>query len=119
MIGQFLKHYKIESKLGAGGMGVVYRATDTHLGRSVALKVLPPALLKDPSRRKRFVQEAKTASSLNHPNIITIYDINAADGIDFISMEFVSGRTLDRVIPRQGLPTAEALRISIQVADAL
>lgn len=123
MIGQFLKHYKIESKLGAGGMGVVYRATDTHLGRSVALKVLPPALLKDPSRRKRFVQEAKTASALNHPNIITIYDIDSADidgePVDFIAMEHIAGKTLDHLIGKQGMPVKNALGIAAQIAAAL
>lgn len=100
-------------------MGVVYKALDTRLERAVALKVLAADKVADPDRKRRFVQEAKAASALNHPNIITIYDINAADGIDFISMEFVAGRTLDRVIPRQGLPPSEALRISIQIADAL
>ncbi len=123
MIGQFLKHYKIESKLGAGGMGVVYLATDTHLGRSVALKVLPPELLKDPSRRKRFVQEAKTASALNHPNIITIYDIDSVevDGqpVDFIAMEHIAGKTLDHLIGKQGMPLKEALGIASQIAAAL
>jgi tRNA A-37 threonylcarbamoyl transferase component Bud32 len=123
MIGRFLKHYKIESKLGAGGMGVVYRATDTHLGRSVALKVLPPALLKDPSRRRRFVQEAKTASALNHPNIITIYDIDTVelDGVpvDFIAMEHIAGKTLDLLIGKQGMPVKDALSIAAQIAGAL
>lgn len=123
MIGQFLKHYKIESQLGAGGMGVVYLARDTHLGRSVALKVLPPTLLKDPSRRKRFVQEAKTASALNHPNIITIYDIDSAEiggqAIDFIAMEYIEGKTIDRLIGKQGMPVKDALRIAAQIAGAL
>ncbi len=119
MISRSIGHYQIGEKLGEGGMGVVYKALDTRLERAVALKVLAADKVADPDRKRRFVQEAKAASALNHPNIITIYDINAADGIDFISMEFVAGRTLDRVIPRQGLPPAEALRISIQIADAL
>ena len=123
MIGQFLKHYRIESKLGAGGMGEVYLATDTHLGRAIALKVLPPALLQDPSRRKRFVQEAKTASALNHPNIITIHDIDTVelDGqpVDFIAMEFIAGRTLDKLIGKQGMPVKDALAIATQIAGAL
>src|SRR5436190_15728312 len=94
MISGSLKHYRIQETLGKGGMGVVYLALDTHLDRQVAVKVLPPEALADPERRKRFVQEAKSASALNHPNIITIYDIDTADGIDFIVMEYVAGATL-------------------------
>src|SRR6266545_2478760 len=102
MIGQTIHHYRIESKLGEGGMGVVYKARDTRLDRAVAIKVLPPESVSDPERRKRFVQEAKAASALNHPNIITIHEIDTADGMDFIVMEYVPGKSLDRVIPRRG-----------------
>ena len=98
MIGQTLGHYRIESKLGEGGMGVVYRAFDTHLDRAVAIKVLRPDVTASPERRRRFVQEAKSASALNHPGIIHIYDIDTAnlpDGpIDFLAMEFVNGGSL-------------------------
>src|SRR5262249_36303383 len=101
------------------GMGVVYKARDTHLDRFVAIKVLPPERVADPERKKRFVQEAKTASALNHPNIIHIYDIDQQDGIDFIAMEYVQGKTLDQLIPRHGMRLNEALKMSVQMADAL
>src|SRR5713226_7953139 len=103
MIGQTLDHYRIESKVGEGGMGVVYRARDLRLDRPVALKVLPAETVADPERKRRFVQEAKAASALNHPNIITIHDIDSDGGVDFIAMEYVEGKTLDRLIPRHGL----------------
>src|SRR5215469_13833607 len=97
MIGHTLGHYKIEEKLGEGGMGVVYRAVDTRLGRVVAIKVVGASAAIDADRKSRFFQEARAASALNHPHIITIYDIGAADGADYIVMEFVSGKTLDAV----------------------
>ena len=119
MIGQTLAHFEILEKLGEGGMGVVYKARDTHLDRLVAIKLLPPDKVADLDRRLRFVQEAKTASALNHPGIVTIYDIAQHDGVDFIAMEFVPGRTLDRVIARRGLRLTEAVDYGIQIADAL
>src|SRR5712692_4674140 len=94
MIGQTLGRYRIESKLGHGGMGAVYRALDLHLDRPVAIKVLRAAATADPERKRRFIQEAKAASALNHPNIVTIYDIDKDQGVDFIAMEYVDGRTL-------------------------
>src|SRR5215471_1647577 len=107
MIGKTISHYRILEKLGEGGMGVVYKARDTHLDRFVAIKVLPAEKVADPERKKRFVQEAKTASALNHPNIIHIYDIDQQEGIDFIAMEFVPGKTLDQLIPRHGMRLIE------------
>ena len=119
MVGRTVSHYQILEKLGEGGMGVVYKAMDTHLDRVVAVKVLPPERVADVDRKRRFVQEAKAASALNHPNIVTIHDIDSAEGIDFIAMELVAGKTLDRWIPRHGLRLNEALKYSVQVADAL
>ena len=119
MIGRSLLHYRIESQLGQGGMGVVYRALDTKLNRPVAIKVLPRDTVADPARKQRFVQEARAASALNHPNIITIHDIDTAEGVDFIVMEYVPGKSLDRVIPRRGLPLGEVLQYAIEIADAL
>jgi Tol biopolymer transport system component/serine/threonine protein kinase len=122
-VGHTLGHYRIESKLGEGGMGVVWKARDTHLDRFVALKVLPAEKLGDPDRRRRFVQEAKAASALNHPNIITVHDISRTGpeehAIDFIAMELVNGKALDQLIPRKGLRLNEALKYAIQIADAL
>jgi serine/threonine protein kinase len=118
-IAKTISHYRILDKLGAGGMGVVWKARDTRLDRFVALKFLPAAKMSDPERKRRFVQEARAASALNHPNIITIYDIDQADGADFIAMEFVPGKALDQLIPRKGLRLNEALHYAIQVADAL
>ena len=119
MIGKRLLHFDILEKLGEGGMGVVYKARDTHLDRLVAIKVLPAEKVADPERRRRFVQEAKAASALNHPNIVTIYDIGQTDGIDFIAMEYVEGKTLDALIPRKGLRLSLALKYAVQVAEAL
>src|SRR5215469_12009606 len=119
LAGKTVSHYRVLEKLGAGGMGVVWKARDTRLDRFVALKFLPAAKMSDPERKRRFVQEARAASALNHPNIITIYDIDQADGADFIAMEFVPGKALDRLIARKGLRLNEALQYAIQVADAL
>src|SRR6184192_1186229 len=119
MTGRVISHYRILDKLGEGGMGVVYKAQDTHLDRFVALKILPPEKVADPERKRRFVQEAKSASALNHPNIITIHDIASEDGVDFIAMEYVPGKALNRLISRKGLPLSDVLKYAIQIADAL
>lgn len=100
-------------------MGIVYKALDTHLDRAVALKVLPPEMVADAERKRRFIQEAKSASALNHPNIVIIYDIASDQGMDFISMEYIDGKTLDEHIPRTGMQPAEAVRIAVAIADAL
>jgi serine/threonine protein kinase len=100
-------------------MGIVYKARDTHLDRLVAIKLLPAEKVADPERRRRFVQEAKAASALNHPNIIHIYDIDRAEGIDFIAMEYVEGKTLDALIPRKGMRLSLGLKYAVQIADAL
>ena len=119
MIGRTISHYEITEKLGEGGMGVVYKARDSRLKRFVALKVLPPEKVTDPERKQRFVQEARSASALNHPNIVTVHDIDQSDGVDFIAMEYVEGKTLGELIGRKGLKLSEALKYAIQVADAL
>jgi serine/threonine protein kinase len=100
-------------------MGVVYLALDSHLDRRVVIKVLSPNALTNAERKRRFIQEAKAASALSHPNIVIIHDTDTADGIDFIVMEYVPGKSLDRLIGRKGLGLREALHYSIQVADAL
>jgi eukaryotic-like serine/threonine-protein kinase len=117
--GSKISHYEITAKIGEGGMGVVYKAKDSHLDRFVAIKVLPPERVSDPTRKARFVQEAKAASALNHPNIITVHDIDQQDGVDFIVMEYVSGKTLDEMIPRKGMKLSDALKYAVQIADAL
>jgi serine/threonine protein kinase/Tol biopolymer transport system component len=117
--GRTISHYRLLAELGRGGMGVVYKAHDTHLDRPVAIKVLPPERVENPERKRRFVQEAKAASALNHPNIVHIYDIGTDSGVDFIAMEYVEGRTLSDLIGRKGLKLGEALQYAVQVADAL
>ena len=120
MEGQTLSHYKVLEKLGGGGMGVVYKALDTHLDRHVALKLLPPELTRDDDARVRFVLEAKAASALDHPNIYTIYDIDETpDGQMFIAMGYYEGETLKQRIARGPLPIEDALDIAIQVTQGL
>ena len=119
MIGQTISHYRIQEKLGAGGMGEIYKAQDTRLNRFVAIKVLTSGETGDEERRRRFLQEAQAASALNHPNIITIYDIFSAEGRDLIVMEFIAGRTLADLIPQEGMAADKALECAVQMADAL
>src|SRR5690242_10177770 len=119
MIGKVLGQYQISEKLGEGGMGVVWKARDTHLNRFVALKTLPAEKVADPERKRRSVQEAKAASALNHPHIVHIYDVAEADGVQFISMEYVPGKTLDQLIGRKGLRLNDALKYAVQIADGL
>ena len=104
-LGKQIAHYLVVERLGQDGMGVVYKARDTHLDRFIALKVLPPERVADPEGKRRSVLGAKAASALNHPNIVHIYDIANGDGIDYIGMELVEGKTLRDVIGRVGLRT--------------
>ena len=110
LTGRRLGPYQILFLLGAGGMGQVYQARDTRLGRFVALKILRPGIAAEPERKHRFIKEARAASALNHPHVVTLHDICSADGIDFLVMEYVEGKTLDRVIPQGGLDLKRALR---------
>src|SRR5882724_10659933 len=114
-----LSRYRIVSKIGAGGMGEVYLAHDTKLDRRVALKILPEVFAQDAERMRRFIQEAKSASALNHPNIITIHEIGDADGAHFIATEYVEGETLSRRLRSEPMSLRSAIDIAIQVASAL
>ena len=119
MVGSTISHYKILSKLGEGGMGVVYRAEDTKLDRQVALKFLPAHLLGNADIRTRFEREAKAAASLHHPNICPVYEIDDEDGKSFISMALIEGESLDKKISQGPLKLDEALAIAEQVARGL
>jgi predicted Ser/Thr protein kinase len=119
VIGQTLKNYQVEEILGKGGMGVVYRARDTRLNRSVALKVLRPEVVQDPDRRRRFIQEARAASSVNHPAIAQIYDIEESGDTTFIVMEYVDGSTVRQMVEKHEIDLPSALEVGIQVGDAL
>ncbi|HXI94241.1 MAG TPA: protein kinase [Blastocatellia bacterium] len=119
MVGRTLSHYQIVSLLGVGGMGEVYRARDTRLDRTVALKILPSEVASDQQRMRRFVGEAKAASALNHPGVAHIYEIGEAEGVSFIAMEYVEGQTLSAKIGDRPLEVAEVIEIGIQTADAL
>ena len=119
MIGKRLKHYEVEEALGKGGMGEVYRARDTKLERSVAIKVLKQELTRDPDRRRRFLQEARAASAVTHPAIAQVYDIDEVDGVIFIAMEFVEGQTIRQLITQRELDLLGAVEVLLQVSEGL
>jgi Tol biopolymer transport system component/predicted Ser/Thr protein kinase len=119
MIGRVLAHYKIVSSLGKGGMGEVYVAEDTKLGRRVALKMLPEEMATDPERRARFEREARAVAALSHPNIVTVHSVDEADGVHFITMELIEGKTLAKILPKNGFALSELLEIAIPLADAV
>lgn len=119
IIGEKFSHYKVVSAIGAGGMGEVFLAADTKLGRQIALKILPEEFAEDAERMRRFVQEAKSASALNHPNIITIYEIGDAGGTNYIATEFIEGKTLSKKLASEPMKLKTVLEISIQIASAL
>jgi serine/threonine protein kinase len=122
MLSNTIRHFEILEKIGQGGMGEVYRARDTQLLRTVAIKILPPLEGEngaDDETQRRFVQEAQSASALNHPNIITVHDAAVENGTYFIVMEYVEGKPLSELIPRAGMKLRDLLAIGIQVADAL
>src|SRR5262245_56652559 len=119
MSGRTILQYQLLEKLGEGGMGEVYKAQDTRLNRFVAIKALPESKSSDPGRRRRFFQEAKSASALNHPNIITIHDVISDGDTDCMEMECIEGKTLGEVIPSGGLDVHKTLQYALQMADAL
>src|ERR1051325_10355461 len=117
--GTRLGPYEVVAPLGTGGMGQVYRARDTRLDRSVAIKVLPPHLAQDPELRRRFEREARVISSLSHPNICILFDIGQHEGVEFLVMELLEGETLAQRLQRGAMPTEQVLKIGIDIADAL
>src|ERR1700682_3175093 len=117
--GTKLGPYEIQAALGAGGMGEVYRARDTRLGRDVAIKVLPSHLSSDPDLKARFEREAKAISALSHPHICHLYDIGSQDGTDYLVMELLQGQTLAQRLERGPLPLKQALECGIEIAEAL
>ena len=117
--GTKLGPYEIQSLLGAGGMGEVYRARDVRLQRTVAIKILPAHLSSNPNLQARFEQEARSVSALQHPNICVVHDIGSQDGVDFMVMEYVAGQTLDKLILPGGLAIDLAIKYAVQIADAL
>src|SRR5437660_8597972 len=119
LIGQTLSHYQIVEKIGAGGMGVVYRAHDNQLNRDAALKVLPVGALNDEAARKLFRKEAIALAKLNHPNIETVFEFNSRDGVDFLVMELIPGHSLNEKMKHGPLSQQEIVRLGAQLAEGL
>src|ERR1035437_5141166 len=119
LVGRTLAHYRINSAIGAGGMGEVYRATDMKLGRDVALKILPPDVASDPERLARFQREARAVAALNHPNVVTLYSVEESDSVHFLTMELIEEQPLDRLIPADGLAVERIVEIAGALAEAL
>ena len=117
--GRTLSHYRIGDEISRGGMGVVYEALDVKLNRSVALKILPPELVADEERKRRFVLEAQATAALTHPNVAVIYEVDDVDGVTFIAMELIDGKNLSALLARGALPFARALQLAGEVADGL
>ncbi|HXY10710.1 MAG TPA: serine/threonine-protein kinase, partial [Terriglobales bacterium] len=119
LVGRTVAHYRISAVIGAGGMGEVYRATDTRLGRDVALKVLPLDMARDPERLARFQREARAVAALNHPNVVTVYSVEQSNNVHFITMELIEGQPLERLISANGLPPDRIIEIAGAIAEAL
>ena len=119
MIGSTVSHYQVLEELGKGGMGIVYKARDTHLDRFVAIKVLPPEKVANSTRKARFIQEAKSASALNHPNIVTIHDSGILRRQYYFSMEYIQGLLLDDYIHKHALKVKETILLFIKICDAM
>src|SRR5271154_6901043 len=117
--GTKLGPYEVLAPLGAGGMGEVYRAKDTRLGRDVALKVLPESFAREPDRLRRFEQEARAVAALNHPNIVSVYDIGTAENVHYIVSELLVGETLREATPGTGMPARRAIEVAVQIANGL
>ena len=117
--GEVLGHYRLVEPLGEGGMAVVWRAEDTRLGRDVAVKLLRARFASDPDRIRRLEHEARAVAALQHPNIVTLHSVEEIDGIRFLTMEYIRGRTLDEIVPEGGLPLADFYRLAISITDAI
>ena len=119
MIGRKLAHYEVLARIGAGGMGEVYRARDLRLQREVAIKILPSELPSSWEERERLKREARTLATLNHPNIVTVYSVEEADGTHFVTMELLDGETLDKIVAGGGLPQERFIGLALQLLDAM